>query len=485
MTLPALSPHRRGHLSILAKLILAFVVPTALLFSLFAMLAYRVQRRELEGELGRRLQAIASSSAARIRGQYLVDLQAGEEGDLRYAGAMRRLQQDLEATDVARISVFDAEFRTRADTSGAPIGSRQFQAELDRAELRRLFLSGEPVASLLFEGRDGRLYKAAYAPVSASDEDPTTVLALGVDAPADFFERLADLRRTLLVYGVALALLVAIIAVVVAARITRPVRLLVEAAERIGAGDLVSSVARSSRDEIGLLAATMERMRGELYARDERMQRMVAGIAHEVRNPLGGIELFTGILRDELGADDPRRSHVARIDRELDYLKNVVESFLDFARRPEPDLEKIMLDAVAAGCIELCQVDAEKAGVELSCERVPSPCRGDAAQLKRAILNLLGNAIQAAGRGGLVHLEVWSRASSVGVAIENTGTAIPEALQTRIFEPFFTTREKGTGLGLAFAREIVHAHGGTIAVASAGKRTTFTIELPLAGGAPE
>src|SRR5205823_13999412 len=96
-----------------------------------------------------------------------------------------------------------------------------------------------------------------------------------------------------------------------------------------------------TRDEIALLAETLEEMRQSLSARDERMQMMLSGIAHEVRNPLGGMELYAGLLREELTGDADTRAHVVRIDRELPHLKRVVAEFLEYARRPRPELAAV------------------------------------------------------------------------------------------------------------------------------------------------
>src|SRR5262249_59659275 len=102
------------------------------------------------------------------------------------------------------------------------------------------------------------------------------------------------------------------------------IRRLERAAARIAEGDLVAPVEKTSRDEIGTVAETLEDMRQQLRTRDERMQMMLAGIAHEVRNPLGGMELYAGILRDDLAGDADKLAHLFRIERELAQLKNIV-----------------------------------------------------------------------------------------------------------------------------------------------------------------
>jgi signal transduction histidine kinase len=221
-------------------------------------------------------------------------------------------------------------------------------------------------------------------------------------------------------------------------------------------------------------------MRQQLAERDARTQQMLAGIAHEVRNPLAGMTLFTGILLDELPDHDERRGHVAKIEREIGYLERVVNDFLDYARRPKPELLDVACDPLLAEVAQLATtgdvaIDVEPTGGLMA--------RADRAQLRRALLNLAKNAVQAAtaaghrGRGA-VRLSVREREDEIDLLVWNRGNEISPATCERLFEPFFTTREKGTGLGLAFVREIAVDHGGRIEVASADGETTFTLVLP-------
>jgi signal transduction histidine kinase len=324
---------------ILFKLLFAFTIPMVVLFAVFAWVAHEVERRDLEAELGTRLAAVAAASANQIRGEYLVGLKRPEDtASLEYQRYQPRLQQLAATTGAARLVVIDREFVTKvASDEIVPPGAEYVWARLDRDQIDRVY-AGESVSSTLFEGQDGKQYMAGYAPVHETDAGSPIVLALGVEAAPAYFDRLAELRRSLLYWGAALAAFMFGVTVLVATLLTRPLRRLAAAAERIGRGDLEAPIDVRGRDEIGVLAATMERMRADLRARDQRLQMMLSGIAHEVRNPLGGMQLYTGILRDELAADDDKRAHVARIDKELAYLGAVVNDFLDYARRPEPQL---------------------------------------------------------------------------------------------------------------------------------------------------
>ncbi|HSK00249.1 MAG TPA: HAMP domain-containing sensor histidine kinase [Kofleriaceae bacterium] len=479
----------RLRATILVKLLGALVLPAVALFTLFAFVAHEVSRRDLDDELGRRLEAIAASAASQIRGKYLVELAPGDEAMPPYQGAVRRLADFAKATG-AHLAMFDRELNARGDSAGdMPIGKAYYRAELDRAELERVFERGETASSVTFTGQDGVIYKAGYAPVRASPEEEGSpiVLALSAQAPASYFARLEDLRERLFAWGAGLAAISILAAVVTTLFITRNVRRLAAAAERIGGGDLRERVRIESGDELGLLGQTMDRMRQQLADRDLRTQQMLAGIAHEVRNPLAGMTLFAGILRDEIPDGDERRGHVDKIQRELGYLERVVSDFLEYARRPRPELAPVPLGELLADVAQLASTDEIE--VEVDPEAAPPAGPGlptaqvDRGQLRRALLNLAKNAVQAASaaghRGkGAVRLAARRRGDEVHLVVWNRGAAIPPEAAGRLFEPFFTTREKGTGLGLAFVREIAVDHGGRVDVASADGETTFTIAIP-------
>jgi len=281
-------------------------------------------------------------------------------------------------------------------------------------------------------------------------------------------------------WGVQLLAVIVSAAFIATLLITRNVRRLVAAAERIGSGNLREPVHVTSDDELGVLGQTMERMRQQLAERDARTQQMLAGIAHEVRNPLAGMTLFVGLLRDEIPDGDERRNHVERIHRELGYLERVVNDFLEYARRPRPEIRDEPCDVLLAEVAQLTATDDVDVEVQPCGDLIVHADRG---QLRRALLNLAKNAVQAAaasghrGRGS-VRLSAESRSGEIALSVWNRGKEIPPEICERLFEPFYTTREKGTGLGLAFVREIAADHCGRVEVASASGETTFTLILP-------
>lgn len=512
---------------LLAKLLVAILVPALLTFAAFAGLGHIAAARALEAELGRRLAALAAVTAAQISEDSVAILAEGDESSRTYRNLRRKLLEVREAAGLARVYLFAADGTSRVDSTELPIGSRDYSLETSRAELRRVFATDASqavsVSSVLFRGRDGALYKSGFAPVRPTEAGAPVRFALGVDGSAALYGDLLGLRKTLLVVGVIGALVLVLLAITLGLRITRPLRRLREGARLIGAGVFDQAVwqpgparpSHASGDEVAELGQALEAMRGALLVRDERLRMMLAGIAHEVRNPLGGMELFAGLLAEELappaGGDaatpaspdlNAAAGYVARVRRELHHLQAVVNDFLEYARRPRPQLGTVPLfallqevrDSAAASAPPDVQVNLRLPPPELSDVAV----QADINQLRRALLNLAHNAVQAcAGVASAttpqrveIAAEPASPAGPLQIRVRDSGPGIPAELRDKIWTPFFTTKAQGTGLGLAFVREIVEDHGGQISLEPStfadgeSASTCFCIVLPAGGSAP-
>jgi signal transduction histidine kinase len=461
---------------LLSRLLVGTLVPTVAVLGVFGVLAHEVARRSLEDELGRRLATAAAGAAATILPEQLGALAAGDEDSLTYANVRRRLAAAQARLGVRRVLAVAPDLTARGDTARAlTLGAPAYELYADRAEIARA-ARGAPSASPLFIGHDRLPYKRAYAAVG----EPGAVAGfVAVEGSADYFAALAAFRHWLIIAGaVALAVVLAL-TTLVARRISGPVVRLADAAARLGRGELGTRIPVETRDEIGFLAATLDETRALLKARDERLQMMLAGIAHEVRNPLGGLELYAGLLRDALAGQPERLQEVARIEREVGHLKAVVSEFLEYARRPAPELGAVAMRPLLEEIRELTPAPAEVA-VEVDAPAGLS-VRADAGQLRRALLNLARNAVAAPRAGRVVLAAHRLRPGAVRVEVRDDGPGVPPELRAQIFVPFFTTREKGTGLGLAFVREIVRDHGSDVIVESApGGGALFSFDLPTA-----
>lgn len=450
------------------------LVPAVLGLALFGAAAHEVARRLLEDELGRRLATAAASVAMLVLPEQLSAIGAGDEASNTYANLHHRVEQARERLAVRRVLLVAADLSARGDSEGSlALGATAHELGADAPEIERA-AAGSATASPLFTGRDGLPYKRGYARIG----NPAAGYAV-VEASAQYLDALAAFRRWLVAGGVGGVALTVVLAAWLSRRMTGPLERLASAAERIGHGDLAAAVPVETRDEIGYLASHLDEMRIALRARDERMQMMLAGIAHEVRNPLGGLELFAGLLREGLAGQTERLAEISRMEREIGYLKSVVTDFLEFARRPAPVMEDVAVRELLEEVAEVCRCDG-KSSITVECDAGLCAC-ADRLQLRRALLNLARNALTAAGPSGQVVLA--ARADCGGRVVwevRDSGAGVPPEIVAKIFMPFFTTREKGTGLGLAFVREIARDHGGEATVdrgPEGGARFRFTTPL--------
>jgi len=225
-------------------------------------------------------------------------------------------------------------------------------------------------------------------------------------------------------------------------------------------------------------------------AHAERMAtigRLVSGVAHEVNNPLAAILGFTDLLIENPEIPASAHESLEIILQETQRTKNIVQDLLSFARQRPVQKEAVRLGAILRQTIKLRSYDFTSHGVEVKedfDENLPATI-GDSQQLQQVFLNIVNNAydaIQEAGRRGMITLRTKRTGDSVEVAITDNGTGISDT--ARIFDPFFTTKPtgKGTGLGLSICYGIVRAHGGEIQCWNndGGEGSTFLVKLPIA-----
>ena len=462
------------------KLLIAYLVPVAVIVAGMGYLAYRAARVAMEDQLDGSLTSVARTAADLLARPRALRLTPGDEQSRTYLTLKSKIEVLAKAAKVEAIYLFDLQGNALVDSDGHfSIGEPVIKLAANRAELKDVF-KGSSRASVLFTGRQGRLFKTGFAPVVV---DGTVQAAVGVDGSATFFGPLSEMGRFLTLMGVVALALVVLVTLLVSRGITRPVDRLARAAGLIGKGQWDSEISVETRDEIGLLARTLDDMRRSIKDRDNRLQMMLSGIAHEVRNPLGGMSLFVELLREDLAQDENASKHLARISAELDYLTRVVNDFLDFARKRGLEIESIDIAEECEQLSDLLAADMaqKKLSMRVDLDDGVEKIFADRERLRQALLNLLRNAIQASAEEGEINLSFSREGGDCVISIADQGKGIPEDRREKIFEPFYTNRQKGTGLGLALVKKIVDAHGGHISFSTeTGAGTTFTIRLPEA-----
>lgn len=258
----------------------------------------------------------------------------------------------------------------------------------------------------------------------------------------------------------------------------------------IDAYNQVTEQLKLSHDRLG---REVIRLREELADKNRMLRRrerlaalgeLAAGVAHEIRNPLGGIGLFASLLRRDLQDRPDSLRVVEKIIKGVSTLESVVTDILEFGRPPKAVLGRVLLEVVVHDAVELAAERSARRQVEVIAERSLEHVElvTDGAMLQRALLNLLFNAVEAAAqspppRRVTIGLQAAS-ADSVTLAVTDTGPGIPAELLDRIFNPFFTTKDTGTGLGLSIVHQIAETLGGSVHAANrSGGGAVLTLQV--------
>ncbi|MFQ3592115.1 MAG: HAMP domain-containing sensor histidine kinase [Gemmataceae bacterium] len=257
-----------------------------------------------------------------------------------------------------------------------------------------------------------------------------------------------------------------------ARHLSRRIDALEQATRAIASGDFTPMPLPPGEDELSDLARSVNDMAGQLARLQEAIRRterlhllgqLAGGLAHQLRNSLTGARLAVQLHRSETPGDSPALEVALR---ELTLLETQVRRLLDLGKTPPTHRQACDLSERVTQAVELLQPRCQHAKIQLDWQS-PGSCRAvvDAGQWDQVILNLLTNAIEAAGPGGLIRVSLHPPlppAKLLVLEVADNGPGPQEAIVTRLFEPFVTTKPEGVGLGLAVARQIVEAHGGRL-----------------------
>ena len=292
----------------------------------------------------------------------------------------------------------------------------------------------------------------------------------------------------------------AVMIVVLALLIERPMRELQEKIARVGGGELDAEVKFADRnDEIGDLGRNFNQMVRQLREDRDEIQRLhrtqmsraehlatmgelAAGLAHEIRNPLAGIAGVVEIIGRDLPVTSPARAVVKDVRQEVMQINRIVSDLLECARPKPPETRLSDLNATVEHAVMFSRQQAlsKSIDIEFRHDALPLEVEHDSNQINQVLLNLLLNAIQSIDHSGKITVTAQRQNSQAVMTVTDTGRGIAPEHLPHIFRPFYTTKGNGTGLGLSLARRIVEEHGGRVEVSSRlGHGTTFTVFLPL------
>ncbi|MSU58948.1 MAG: HAMP domain-containing protein [Pedosphaera sp.] len=291
--------------------------------------------------------------------------------------------------------------------------------------------------------------------------------------------------------------------------VTQPLQELRDSAEAVGQGDFSMRVVVRSHDECGELARVFNQMTENLKQSREQLEltvetlkttqaqliqseklsgigEFVAGVAHELNNPLTSVMGFSELLA-QADRDPQHKRHLDMIHQSALRCHKIVQSLLSFARRHQPERKVVCLNRLVEAALEILNYQLRTSNIEVTTRLDPELPQAmvDPHQVQQVFLNIVNNArqaIEAHQPKGWIRITTGVLGANVRVTIQDSGPGIPAESLSKIFDPFFTTKEigKGTGLGLSLCYGIIKEHGGTITPrCKPGEGATFIIELPI------
>ncbi|MCX7046874.1 MAG: ATP-binding protein [Candidatus Sumerlaeota bacterium] len=432
---------------------------TLLVYNLGGWYLYEMARDLAEREMERKLEAIGRTAALELNEEntpllLLLDPKSGIDPYTNwspYASRLQRLRARLaairDANGLRSISILGRNLAVLADADpgiepGTMIGP------MDASLIEQVFTSNTVTVSPYYRFNDQE-HKRCYAPLRSQRGAPCAVLR--ITAGRDYFTELGRLK----LYLIAIAGAGSLLLILVALALWRLLAVVIQSQQAMADADRLQA--------LGTLAA---------------------GIAHEIRNPLGIIRAISEELEAELEGQPEQQAMLEDITGEVERLNRLVNQFLVFARpgaqgvNPQP----FHLDEVLNDVVQLVRKGSDKREIVYVMEHVakPSPLVMEEKSIRQVLLNVLINARDAVNEKGTIHIALDEVGRFARIVVRDNGCGIDARQIKQVFEPFFTTKPAGTGLGLPISRSIVERYGGKIHIESElGKGTTVTIQLPV------
>ena len=444
----------------------AFFVAFAVLISaLGGLLTWSAAREALEQQLDRELLSageLARESLFRAD-EVLLLLEEGQNPPPEWFRFQDALRQMIASGVVDRADIFrwrPGDEEVRALVTPDPPDSIAILQRLSwiepyviSGEIQEAYRTGAATTQK-FEGLDGRDYRHGIVLLDSGEN----FLILRI--PEDHLEPLSALTVTIVVLSLAAAALGALIGWRLATGVASRLEVLSRGALRIQRGMMHRPFDLEGEDEVGRLARAMERMRTGIQRRDEQLRLMLSRVAHEIRNPLAGLELFAAAAQDTEDREERRRI-LGKVRREVVGLNGIINEFLGFARPGHTELALHDVRTPVGDAVSLAEAELLDKGGTLHVDFPSEPllANADPRQVKRLILNLLRNAAQA---GETVWVEAALVNGEVRITVQDDGPGIPRELRERVFEPFVGDKAQGTGLGLAIVKELAESNQGRV-----------------------
>ena len=475
------------------SVIITFSIVTIILVIIMSSVGYIFIRDLYLNQLSEQVNIITKMISMQLDKRYLEFFNIGRPTKSADDYFREQFYKNLDPEFLSEIFIFDNEFRIviHSDPTKAR-GETEPKLFLNQKEIYDLNVN-DAVTSLPFKGADGNWYLWGFCRLNVK-------YWLAVRESAARFEMVEDFSKLFWLIGSCGIILTILLSFWVAGKITKPIESLVSFSGEIGKGNFKISTPGAMKGEFDILAKAMDKMKQNLAENHKEREKILAQIAHEIRNPLGGIELLANLAKENLsrqpvialqeknGSGDSvsniefasqlekNNEYLNKILKEVNVLKSLITAYLNYSR-PLPakptwvDLPELLIQVK-----DIFNEQIKEKNINLVIDSAINVILFVEDHLRQIIVNLIANSLESVSNGGIIRIKSFYKNKQWIISVSDNGQGITQENLFHVFEPFFTTKKNGTGLGLAVSRKLCHENKAEIYVENnSNKGVTFTL----------
>lgn len=452
------------------KIIVALTIINLAIVASFSTVSYYFTRNLYFNQLNSQIKSVSEIISKQIDVRYLNALQIGVPTSFVENYFFELLSKNSESNISSEIFLFDSSF-TVIVHSDINAKSPRYEPKLllNRKELLEL-KTGNFITTYPFKGDDNNWYLWGFKKLN-------TELWLAIRGSADRLTDIERLKNLFILIGSAGMMLTLIFSVILANSITKPINSLIEFSRQIGKGNFSANPPENMKSELATLTAAMEKMKNDILLKNKEKENILAQIAHEIRNPLGGIELLANLTKEDLDKAGKQTQYLEKILKEIQSLKKLVSSFLEFSKPQPPNVSVVDIKSVLGEIEKLFSNQIHLKNASLKFNIRADKILFDYEHLKFILINLLMNSLESIESEGQILIESFNENNKWKLVVDDNGKGIPSEYYKRIFEPFFSTKKNGTGLGLAIVKKLCDENKAFISIEEKNERGSRFIIL--------
>ena len=441
-----------------------------LLVVLMSRLSYNFVKDLYLEQLSEKVNIVSGLIASQINETYLNILELGPPTLSTENYFYDLFKKNSAADSSLQIFIFDKEFKIVINSdSNFKAGAYDPRLLLNEKEIKELKIN-QSSASLPFKGEDNNWYLWGFYRLNEN-------YWLSLKESASKLERVDEFSNMFWIIGFAGIVFTFILSLLIAKSISKPVDKLTVYSSEIGKGNFNIEMPCGIHGEIKTLALAMNKMKYDLSENQKEREKMLAQIAHEIRNPLGGIELLAGLSKEDFVKAGLNPDYLDKILNEVQGLKKLINSFLEFSRPMPAKQENSGLKNIVNETLNNLKQQINEKTININVDLKKGEVVFDSTHLKQILLNLLTNSIQAVEQNGCISVISGIKKNKWFIHISDDGPGIPEDSLSTVFELFYTTKKTGSGLGLAISKKLCIENKSMLSVKNnPGRGCMFIIE---------